>query len=374
MSTIFSTPDVEESVGIEEVQVSTYKIPTQSPEADGTLKWSSTTMILVEITAGGKTGLGYSFAHEGAAKVITSGLRELLLKQNVMHIPAIVHGLKKAIRNQGMAGISMMAISAVDVALWDLKAKLLDLPLFVLLGKRRDGMLLYGSGGFTSYSNLQLKDQLGDWAGQGFRAVKMKVGSHPDKDVERVKDVRSVLSNSTEIFVDANGAYTVKQSIQMAEEFAKENVTWFEEPVSSDNVEGLRFIREHVPAKVRVVAGEYGFIPQYFKNMVSPLAVDVVQADATRCGGISGFMEVGMLCAAFQVPFSSHCAPYLHLHAAISLPSFSIAEYFFDHVRIENMLFKSSSQLKDGILIPDATAPGIGMEFKYADADKYKIN
>ena len=362
-----------DSIWIKDVKTSAYKIPTDSPEADGTIEWDSTTLVLVEITAGDKTGIGYSYAHQSAAVLVEKTLRQIVIDKDAMNIPGITAAMIRAIRNNGQCGIAMMAVSAVDNALWDLKAKILELPLCVLLGQVRDEMLIYGSGGFTSYSDKQLKDQLGGWADEGIQYVKMKIGSHPSRDVARVKIARDAIGKNTELFVDANGAYTVKQALEMAETFAEYKVTWYEEPVTSANLKGLRFIRKHAPYKINIAAGEYGYTLPYFDKMLHAGAVDILQADATRCGGISYFMKAGHMAEAFQVPFSSHCAPSLHLHASLALPSFFIAEYFHDHVRIENMLFDGTPSPVKGRLVPDLTQAGLGLTFKTKDAQPYKI-
>lgn len=362
------------NIPITALAVSTYTIPTETPESDGTIKWESTTMVLVTIEAGGKTGIGYSYADASAAFLIANSLKDLVIGKNALDIPAITHWLIHQIRNNGNTGIGMMAISAIDNALWDLKAKLFDVPLCLLLGKVKEEMLLYGSGGFTSYTDYQLQQQLGGWAEEGLKYVKMKIGRHPEQDTYRVKLAREAIGAETALYVDANGGYTVKQAIAMAQEFAAYDISWYEEPVNSDNLEGLRFIREHLPGGVSIAAGEYGYNLPYFKAMLAANAVDVLQADATRCGGISGFLKAGYLCEAWQLPFSSHCAPALHLHAALSLPSFFIAEYFFDHARIENMLFDGVAQPENGALRPDLSRPGFGIDFKYNDAEKYKVH
>ena len=234
-------------------------------------------------------------------------------------------------------------------------------------------MLIYGSGGFTSYNKKQLQNQFADWSKQGIRYMKMKIGTHPKDDVERVKQAREAIGNDAHLMVDANGAYSAKQALEKAQQFGENNVMWFEEPVSSDNLEGLNFIREHAPAQMNIAAGEYGYNVPYFEAMLHANAVDILQADATRCGGITNFLKAGYVAEAHQLPFSSHCAPALHLHAALSLPSFFISEYFHDHVRIENMLFDGISPPENGVLKPDLSRPGLGFEFKFKEAEKYKI-
>ena len=362
-----------DSILIKDLKVSAYKVPTDLPEADGTIEWNSTTMVLVEITASGKTGIGYTYAHDAAGIVIEKTLKQIVVRKNAMNIDSITLSMICAIRNNGDCGIAMMAVSAVDNALWDLKAKILNLPLCSLLGQVKDAMLIYGSGGFTSYSNAQTQKQFENWASQSITRFKMKIGSEPDKDVERIKAARKAIGTNAELFVDANGAYTVKQALQKADAFNEYNVSWYEEPVTSANLKGLHFIRGHAPYKINIAAGEYGYNLPYFDKMLHAGAVDILQADATRCGGISYFMKVGYMTEAFQIPFSSHCAPSLHLHATLALPSFYIAEYFHDHIRIEKMFFDGVTSPKDGMIYPDMSKPGIGLTLKEKDMLKYKI-
>lgn len=371
MKTVHDTAN--DSVRVQQLQVSAYKIPTDAPEADGTVEWNSTTLVLVRIEAGGETGVGYSYADEATAFLINKTLKDLVIGKNAFDIPGINLWLTREIRNSGTCGITMMAISAVDNALWDLKAKILNLPLCCLLGQVREEMLIYGSGGFTSYNKKQLQDQFSGWARDGIRYVKMKIGAHPEDDVQRVKEAREAIGDGVHLMVDANGAYSARQALEKATQFSDFDVVWFEEPLSSDNLEGLHFMREHAPEQMNIAAGEYGYNLPYFEAMLHAQAVDVLQADATRCGGISNFLKTGYLAEAHQLPFSSHCAPALHLHATLALPSFFISEYFHDHVRIEKMLFDGVSLPVNGALKPDISRPGFGLEFKIPDAEKYKL-
>lgn len=362
-----------DSVIIKELSVSAYTIPTETPESDGTIEWNSTTMVLIEIKAGGKTGMGYSYTDVSSAYFIQKSLKKIVEGKNALDIPWILKCMVDSVRNNGNCGVVSMAISAVDNALWDLKAKILDLPLALLLGKVRDDFPIYGSGGFTSYSIEKLQNQLSGWAEKGIKQVKMKIGREPDKDVYRVGKAREAIGRNVALFVDANGAYNAKQALEMAYQFNELGVTWFEEPRPSSDLKGLRYIREHVPDRMNIAAGEYGYNLPYFEQMLDAGSVDVLQADATRCGGISTFIKAGHICEAHQLPFSSHCAPSLHLHAGLALPSFFTAEYFFDHVRIENMFFDGTPQPVDGALHADLSRTGFGLELKYADAEKYKV-
>jgi L-alanine-DL-glutamate epimerase-like enolase superfamily enzyme len=357
---------------IDEVEVAAYTVPTDTPEADGTLAWDATTIVVVHAHGGGEIGLGYTYADVATAKLIDSKLGRVVTGADALDPPRAWTAMVREIRNLGRPGICSMAISAVDVALWDLKARLLGLPLCRLLGMSHARVPVYGSGGFTSYSNRRLQEQLGTWVAEGIPRVKMKVGSDPDADPERVRCARGVIGPDTELFVDANGAYSRKQALELADRFHQDGrVSWFEEPVSSDDLEGLRLLRDRVPAGIEIAAGEYGYDAAYFERMLSAGAVDVLQADITRCGGVTELLRVDGLCRARSLPLSLHCGPSIHRHPALTLSQLAHLEYFHDHVRIEQMLFDGAATARQGALYPELDRPGIGLELKRADAESY---
>jgi len=361
------------AVPIEAVIVSAYRVPTATPESDGTLAWDSTTLVWVEIQAAGLCGGGFSYADKATAKLVHERFVKLLVGCDALAIAARWHDMRVNVRNLGAAGVSAMAISAVDNALWDWKSKFMGVPVVTLLGAAHESIRIYGSGGFTSYTDQQLRDQLSGWAGEGIRAVKMKVGREPERDLARVAVARRAIGNDVALFVDANGAYTRKQALLLAQGFAESNVSWFEEPVSSDDLEGLRLLRDRAPAGMNISAGEYGYTPGYFRRMLEAQAVDVLQADATRCYGLTGFLGAAALCEAFHVPLSSHCAPALHVAATCAAGPAINLEYFFDHVRIEQMLFDGACVPSDGVLATDLSRLGLGIELKKEDAECYRI-
>jgi len=360
-------------VSIQSLRVSVYTIPTETPEADGTYEWNSTTIVLVEVAGGDNCGLGYSYANTATAKLIDDNLKQVIIGRDAMRVSDAWLAMVHSIRNLGRPGICSMAISAVDTALWDLKARLLDLPLVTLLGQIRDALPIYGSGGFTNYSNEQLQNQLSHWAEQSIPAVKMKIGRNAAADRKRVAAAREAIGERLCLFVDANGGYSRKEALTQARAFERFNVTWFEEPVSSDDLEGLRFIRRRVPDGMEIAAGEYSYDLNYFRHMLDAGAVDVLQGDATRCGGFTGFLQAATLCDAYHLPLSSHCAPALHVHIGCATPAVRHAEYFYDHVRIERMIFDGVAEPIDGALRPDLTQPGMGLVLKRIDAQKFAM-
>jgi L-alanine-DL-glutamate epimerase-like enolase superfamily enzyme len=353
------------------IEVSTFTVPTDFPESDGTLEWSRTTLVLVRVEGGGKQGLGYTYADTASAKLIHKPLSEVVRGSDAMSPQAAYMANWRRIRNLGRPGICSTAISAIDCALWDLKARLLELPLVTLLGQVREGAPIYGSGGFTSYSDKQLADQLGGWVREGIPSVKMKIGRDAEKDIHRVRVARQAIGAEAELYVDANGAYSRKQALAQAETFAEFGVRWFEEPVSSDDLDGLHLIRDRAPALMDIAAGEYGYDIFYFRRMLNAEAVDVQQADITRWGGVTGMLQVAALCQAHNLPLSGHTAPALHTHVGCAVTPFKNLEYFHDHVRIEAMFFDGLPQLVKGELRPDLSRPGLGLELKKADAAKF---
>lgn len=360
-----------QSEPIQRIEVSTYTVPTDLPESDGTLAWDHSTIVIVTAHAGRQTGLGYTYADTATAGLIHTLLGKIVYNMDALAPQAAYMAMWRQIRNLGRPGICSMAISAVDAALWDLKARLLGVPLVTLLGQVRAGAPVYGSGGFTSYRDKQLADQLGGWANAGMRAVKMKIGRDPARDPERIRVAREAIGPDVKLYVDANGAYTPRQALAQMDLLRKYDVRWFEEPVSSDDLDGLRFVREHAGERIDIAAGEYAYSPSYFLRMLSAGSVDVQQADMTRCGGVTGFMQAGELCQAFQKPLSSHTAPVLHTHLACAAVPFTEMEYFHDHIRIEQMFFEGIPALENGELKPDLSRPGNGLELRRAAAEKY---
>jgi L-alanine-DL-glutamate epimerase-like enolase superfamily enzyme len=358
---------------ITNVRVAAYKIPTASPEADGTAEWDSTTLVTVHAEAGGAIGFGYTYADVSTATLIDDRLKDIILGRDPFSIDAAWAAMIRSVRNLGRRGIAAMAISAVDNALWDLKAKLLGVPLVTLLGSVRESAPVYGSGGFTSYSIDELRKQLGGWVADGIPRVKMKIGRGAGADRERVAAARDAIGNDCELFVDANGAYSRKLAQEQAEIFSAYDVRWFEEPVSSDDLEGLRLLRDRAPASMEIAAGEYGYEIMYFDQMIAAEAVDVLQADATRCCGITGFLKTSAICEARSMPLSAHCAPSLHRPLGCALLPLRHLEYFFDHARIESMLFDGFSAPVGGSLFPDLSRPGIGVELKERDAERFRV-
>ncbi|MFD4631168.1 enolase C-terminal domain-like protein [Streptomyces sp. NPDC058284] len=363
---------------VDGVDVAVYTVPTDAPEGDGTLTWSSTTLVLVRAHCGDTVGLGYTYGAPATAPVVTDQLAPVVTGRCVWDVPGANEAMHRALRNAGRPGVAAGALSAVDIALWDLKARLLGLPLVRLLGASRTTVPVYGSGGFTTYDDEQQHRQLRGWVEeQGIPRVKIKIGAswgrEERRDRERVARARRAIGDDAELYVDANGAYSVKQAVRLARHLDGQGVTWLEEPVSSDDLPGLARIRDATATDV--AAGEYGYTLSYFGHMLDAGAVDCLQADVTRCGGITVWLRVAALAEAAGLPVSGHCAPHLHAHAAAAVPNIRHLEWFHDHVRIERLLFDGVLDPGGGSIRPGASGePGLGLTLRQEAAEPYRIS
>jgi L-alanine-DL-glutamate epimerase-like enolase superfamily enzyme len=359
---------------IESVDVTAYEIPTATDkESDGTLEWNSTSVVVVELRCGEHTGLGYSYCDPAAGQIVSGKLASILEGADPMMPEKAWAQMQVQARQLGHEGLAAMAISAVDVALWDLKARLLGICLADALPRFRDSVPVYGSGGFCNYTAEQLRDQVSGWVADGFKSVKIKVGRDPAADPGRVELVREVVGPEIELMVDANGAHRPQDAAMWAQRYRELGVSYFEEPVSSDDLHGLAEVRRHAPAGMAIAAGEYGWDLPYFERMLEAEAVHILQADVTRCGGITNMLRVDGLCKARCLPFSAHCAPAISAHACCAMETVVHVEYFFDHYRIEGMLFDGTLDPAEGLLTPDRSRPGLGLELKRADVRRYEV-
>jgi L-alanine-DL-glutamate epimerase-like enolase superfamily enzyme len=359
---------------VESVDARAYTIPADAPEGDGTATWDATTLIVVEVRSAGQAGTGWTYGAPGCAAHVRDLLADAVVGRDALAVPACWEAMVRAARNATRAGAVGYAISAVDIALWDLKARLLDVPLAALFGVAHQAVPVYGSGGFTTYDEDRMAAQLTGWAvDQLIPRVKIKIGESwgrdESRDLARIAAARATIGPHVELFVDANGGYQRKQAIRLARAMAEFDVRWFEEPVSSDDLDGLREIRDQVEADV--TAGEYGTDITYFRRMCAHQAVDCLQIDATRCGGYTEWLRSAAVAASFGLTVSGHCAPHVHAPVAAATPNLRHLEWFHDHVRIESMLFDGALDPTGGTIRPSPDRSGHGVVFDTDVAAKY---
>lgn len=348
-----------------------YTFPTAEPEADGTLQWDATTAVTVTLHAGGQTGLGWTYSSPAAAAVIHDKLLAAVRGRDAFDVAAGWAAMHRACRNLGTKGLVMQAISAVDIAWWDLKARLLGVPLSSLLGRCRAEVPIYGSGGFTTLSDAQLQEQVGWWRSAGCTAMKIKIGEswgiRTDRDLARVRRLRELAGGGTELMVDANGGYSSGQARRVGAELDELGVRWFEEPVSSDDTTALANLRGAL--RCDIAAGEY-VSDLYDVRALLPV-LDCLQLDATRCGGYTGWLGGAALAQSQNLQVSGHCAPSLHAFVAAAVPNLRHVEWFVDHARLEPLLVDGLPETRDGALHLATDSPGHGMQLR-SRADQWR--
>lgn len=373
MTAVSTTVDAR----VEQVSARAFAVPTDAPEGDGTFPWDSTTLVLVQVMSGGVTGTGWTYAPAASATIVGEALAPVVRGVAVLDVPGAWGAMVRQVRNSVRHGLVGYAISAVDVALWDLKARLLGLPLHRLLGAARSDVPVYGSGGFTTYDSQQLTEQLAHWAvEERIPRVKIKIGeawgTRVSRDVERMRQARAVVGDGVELFVDANGAYSASQAVRVMDDVSDLDVRWFEEPVSSDDLAGLRHVRRSVRADV--AAGEYAGDLYEARRLCGSDAVDCLQLDVSRVGGITEWLRAAAVAASYNLQVSGHCGPHLHAHVAAATPNLRHIEWFHDHVRIETMLFDGTLDPTGGVITPRDDAVGNGLTFRDDAAEQYRVD
>ncbi len=343
------------------VHTGVYTFPTPSPEADGTLRWDATTAVAVTLEAGGERGLGWTYSSAAAAAVIGDKLAGAIHGQCAFDTAGNWAAMQRAGRNLGTKGLVMQALSAVDIAGWDLKARLLGVSLTSLFGRCRAEVPIYGSGGFTTLTDAELEQQVDWWRSVGCTMMKIKIGESwgtcVERDLDRVHVLRDLAGAHAELMVDANGGYSAGQARRVGAALDDLGVVWFEEPVSSDDTEGLAVVRAAL--RCDVAAGEYA-ADLYDVRTLLPV-VDCLQLDVTRCGGYTGWLRAAALAQAHNLQVSGHCAPSLHACVAAAVPNLRHVEWFADHARLEPLLADGLPVARAGALHPDPTSLGHGM-------------
>jgi len=356
------------SRAVTDVRTGVYRFPTPTEEADGTFTWDATTAVTVELSAEGVTGLGWTYSAGAAAALIDGELADVVRGRDAFDVPGAWDAVHRAGRNLGTRGLFAQAQSALDIALWDLKARLLELSLADLFGRLRDRVPVYGSGGFTTLDEEQLAEQVSWWQSVGCRAMKIKIGEscgrRPDRDLARVRQLRELAGSDVALMVDANGGYSPGEARRVGTALDDLGVSWFEEPVSSDDQDGLRLLRGVL--RCDIAAGEY--VADVYEAARMAPAVDCLQLDLTRCGGYTGWLRCAAVAAAAGLQVSAHCAPSLHTPVAAALPELRHVEWFVDHARLEPLLVDGAPSVVDGFLMV-GSAPGHGMTLSEGSSD-----
>jgi L-alanine-DL-glutamate epimerase-like enolase superfamily enzyme len=279
------------------------------------------------------------------------------------------------VRGYGRKGVAFCALSAVDIGLWDLKAKALGLPLYRLLGPYTDAVPIYGSGGWTNYTEDELVAEMTGYVEQGIKRVKMKVGKDfgrsEREDIQRLAAVRKAVGDDVAIYIDANNGYYPKQAIYMAKEFEQFQVGWFEEPVLADDIPGLAEIRR--ATTIPVATGEHEYTKYGFRALIAGGGVDIVQPDVGRVGGVTEWMKVAHLAHSFNLPVAPHAVQLVHLHLTCATPNLKVVEYLGNSHEGDKIWYTEFPEHKDGMWSPYPDRPGLGLELDPHAVEKWAV-
>jgi D-arabinonate dehydratase len=306
--------------------------------------------------------------------VIEYKLKPLLIGQNPFGTEWIWDIMYMEMRRD-RKGAAIRAISGIDIALWDIKGKYFQMPVYKLLGGTRKRVPCYASGGYYHEGKgiKGLVEEMELYMKHGYTAVKIKIGAVSIKeDIERVKTAREVIGSDVDLLIDANNAYDANTAVKVGRLLEEQNAFFFEEPVRPDDIQGSLMVADTLD--IPVASGELEYTIWGFRDLMSSRAVDIIQPDATVLGGITEFMKVAAFAKAFHIPVSPHWEQEVHMHMVGAFPNTMWVEYFMREieVRVEDKIYENFVEAKDGFLeIPDK--PGLGIELNDKALTKYRV-
>ena len=327
-------------------------------------------------TDAGFEGLGVAAGIRANRAVIHDTLEPVILGRDPFATEQLWNEMYWRVRGFGRKGVAFQAISAVDIALWDLKAKAFGVPLYRLLGTAHDAVPVYGSGGWTNYSTEELVAEQQGYVNNGHKRVKMKVGKDfgrsEREDIERVAAVRKALGDDIDIYIDANNGYYAKQAIRLSRVFEEYDIGWFEEPVLADDIEGLAAVSN--ATNIPVATGEHEYTKHGIADLIMRKGADIVQPDIGRVGGVTEWMKAAVLADGFNLPVAPHAYALFHLHCAMATPNLKVVEMLGAEENSNKHWFKEVPEQVNGMLKPFSDRPGFGLELDPDTVRNYSID
>ena len=349
------------------------KLPLDEPLANGpTAPGATQSFVTLRLfTDEGVEGIGISFfgggAMSAALKAAIDGLGGLTVGENPMFIEFIVQKLRAAAQQSGPGGIFTLALSAIDIALWDIRGKVLNQPVSTLLGGFRDKVPTYASGALMrGFPLAHVEKAAARLVDKGFRQMKTQLAlpgdTNPEKEIERIRVVREAVGYDIDLMCDINQRWDVRQAISIGKRVDEYRLFWLEDVVAHDDYPGLAAVADALTTPIAAGEYVYGLVP--FRHMLEARSVDIVMVDVLRAGGISQWVKIAGMAEAFNLPIVNHLAPEISVHLVAAVPNGLTVEY----MPWSSKLFREVPQPVNGELtVPDK--PGLGLEF---DADALK--
>jgi len=355
------------TITIDNVRVAAYEVPTDRPESDGTLKWKATTCVICEVTAGKVTGLGYTYSDASIARLINSKLASLVIGKDAFATAALHQVLKHELRNLGDVGLGAMAVSALDVALWDALAIASGQKLAAMLGGEAKPVRAYNSSGLGLMGPQATAEEALKLLEGGFSGVKLRLG-YPtlEDDVAVARAVRKAVPDHVAIQTDYNQALTVAEAIRRGRALEDEGIYWIEEPPRHDDWRGNAAIARalHVPLQL----GENLNGPEAMLEAVAEDACDYVMPDVNRIGGVTGWLHAAGIAAARGMAMSSHLLPEISVHLLAATPTCHWLEY----VDWADAVLEEPAKLEKGHVVVPST-PGTGVRWNEKAIERFKV-
>ncbi len=373
------------------------------PMADAIHYMPERTALLVQVhTDDGVVGLGEVAAYGGSLEsveaVVLQDLRPIVLEGDPFRVEKLWSMMANRTHQRGRRGLVTMAISGIDIALWDIVGQATRTPLYRLLGGYQDSLTAYASAGFYARDKdaAALAEEVGGYAARGFQHVKIKVGRNPElmlnplhdmwatdyatvtleEDVERVHAARTAIGPRVGLAIDANNAWTPPVALQFMREVESLQVSWLEEPVGTDDVDGSAHIAQVLETPVAGYESETGL--GGFRELIARRAVDIVQPDVIWTGGITPCRKIAALAEAFGLPviphvFSSAVSSIANMHLIASLPNAGLLEFDQNPNPLRDELFEEPIQLSSDGKVRMPIRSGLGVTLNQATVDRYRV-
>lgn len=359
---------------ITDIRVESFRWPRAKPISNGKHTYTHSGVGLVFIdTDEGTTGIGLG-GGKGVIGATIDSLKPLLIGEDPINVERLWHAMwvPKLI---GRRGLTTRAISAIDIALWDLRAKVAGMPLYKMLGGFRNKMPTYIAGGYYEDGKglKELQEEVSEHVEWGAKAVKMKVGAVSiNEDVERVKAVREAVGHDIKLMVDANCAYRWYEAVQLADRIEEFDPFWFEEPIAADDYEGHKRIAEKTT--IPIATGENEYTRYGFRDLIAMGCVPILNADAMILGGVTEFMKVVALSQAHDLDIAPHGAQEIHIHLVSAISNGLILEFY--PKRMDPMwgkVYNDTLSLNDDGTVSPPEVPGIGIEPRYETLEEWRV-
>lgn len=359
---------------ITKMEVHAYSKPYDVPISNGKYTYHNTEIIICLVhTDDGITGVGWTHGDEityTAAKKI----EPYIVGEDPLNVERIWEKIYLP-KIFGRKGLATRAISAVDIALWDIRGKYANMPLYKMLGGFRNEVPVYVAGGYyeTGKSNAKLQEEMEANLAKGVKAIKMKIGRLSIKDdIKRIEDVQKSVGPDVEVLVDANNAYTRMDALKMGRALDDLGVYWFEEPISCDDFEGSAFLVDRLDTPI--AAGENEYTRFGFRDMIQAKSVNVINADAQILGGITEWKKVADLASAYNIPIAPHGDQEIHVHLVSSVANGLIVEYYDTNTNVlRDRMFTHKTTLNSNGTVSPSELPGIGVELDLDAIKEFKV-